>query len=245
VDTKSEVRVLSLFEIFAKLGRPMQITELAEHLGAPISSCFNLVRAVEQRGYLYSAKARGALYPTRRLYDVARSILESDVVSPQIRQRMAQLRDQVGETVCLAQRRDKEVVYLEVLESRHSIRFTIHVGDTRPMHANSMGKAILSRLAPNDLAQILPTLSYEQFSPNTLTTPESLAADIEVGRERGWYSNVGETAFDALAAAVPVRIRSNWYGLSIVGPDNRMQPKLEAHLAALFDAARDINQETT
>jgi DNA-binding IclR family transcriptional regulator len=234
--------VLSLFETFAKLGRPMQISELAEHLGAPISSCFNLVRAVEKRGFLYSAKARGALYPTRRLYDVARSILERDAVSPQMRERMAQLRDQVGETVCLAQRRIKEVIYLEVFESHHSIRFAVHVGDTRALHANSMGKAILSRLVPSDLALVLPGLSYERFSPNTLTSPEALAADIERGRERGWYSNFGETASDALAAAVPVRIGPDWYGLSIVGPESRMRPKLERHLGALFDAARDINE---
>ena len=63
MDLKSEMRALGLFELFAKVGRPMQISELAEHLGAPVSSCFKLVRAVEQRGYLYSARARGSCSP--------------------------------------------------------------------------------------------------------------------------------------------------------------------------------------
>jgi DNA-binding IclR family transcriptional regulator len=243
MDLKSEVRVLGLFEMFAAFGRPMQISELAEHLGAPVSSCFKLVRAVEERGYLYSARARGALYPTRRLYDLGKAILENDVLSPRIRRRIAELRDRVGETVCLAQRRDKEVVFLEVMESTHSIRFSMSVGDTRAVHANATGKAILSTLPAGEFQRVLESLSYERFTPNTLATAEALAADIERGRARGWYGNAGETVADALAMAVPVRIGADWYGLAIVGPTYRVEPELSQHLNALFEAARDIGQE--
>lgn len=240
METRTEVRVLRLFEVFADLGRPAPLTELAERLSIPASSCFNLVRAVEERGYLYAARARGALYPTRRLYDVARTILDNDAVSPAIRARLARLRDLVGETVCLAQRRDKEVVYLDVQESRHSIRFTVAVGETRDLHANSMGKAILSTMADADRERVLAALGYRAHSPNTLRSAAALTADIERGRERGWYCNDGETAPDALAMAIPVRIGADWYGASIVGPAYRMRPALDTHLQALREAVHDI-----
>lgn len=232
-----------MFELFAQIGRPMQISELAGHLGVPISSCFKLVRAVEQRGYLYSPRARGALYPSRRLYDVGKAILENDVLSPRIRGRIAALRDQVGETVCVGQRRDAEVVFLEVAESMHPIRYSVGVGDTRALHVNAMGKAILSTLPPGELQRVLGSISYERFAPNTLTTAEALAKDIEASRSRGWYGNFGEAVADALAIAVPVRIGANWYALAIVGPTYRMEPELARHLQALFDAAREIDQE--
>lgn len=244
MDTKSEVRVLSLFEAFARSGRPMLLTELADALDAPVSSCFNLVRAVEQRGYLYLTRPRGGLYPTRRLHDIGRAIYEHDRISPAIRERMRVLRDAVGETTCLAHRRDAQVVYLEVVESVHSIRFSVQVGDTRPVHANSMGKAMLSTLADDELDRVLRSLTYTRFSPNTRVTPEALAADIELGRRRGWYGNDGETAPDALAAAVPVRIGGDWLGLAVVGPKPRMAPDLERHLHALRAAARDIEAQS-
>ncbi len=241
MDLKSEIRVLNLFELFAEVGRAMPLTELAERMGIPASSCFNLVRGVEQRGYLYAAKARGALYPTRRLYDVAKSILDNDVVTPAIRARMAALRDEAGETVCLAQRRDREVVYLEVHESHHSIRFMVGVGDTRDLHSNSMGKAILATLTPAERARVLQGLSYRRHSPRTLVTPEALEADIEKGRARGWWGNEGETAPDALAVAVPVRIGAEWYGVSVVGPAARMSPSLDSLVQALRETAADIS----
>ena len=244
METKSEVRILSLFELFAQSGRAMTLTEVAESLHIPASSCFNLVRKVEQRGYLYAAKSRGALYPTRRLYDVAKKIFDNDVVTPTIRARMADLRDQVGETVCLAQRRDKEVVYLEVQESRHSIRFAIRVGDTRDLYANSMGKAILASLNKTERDRIVAGLNFRPLSPKTLSSRKALEADIEHGRKRGWYSNVGETAVDVLAAALPVLIGAECYGLSIVGPSNRMKPELDSHLKALHRAAAEISQKS-
>ena len=241
MDTRSEVRVLTLFEAFAEKKRPLTLTELAESMGIAASSCFNLVRAVEDKGYLYAAKARGALYPTRRIFDVARSIFASDVVSPHIRDRMETLRDEVGETTCLAYRRGQEVVYLEVQESLHSIRFSVKVGETRDLHSNSMGKAILGSLPDAERARLLKTLSYRKHSAKTLTSPAALERDIALGRERGWYSNFGETAPDALAAAVPVRIGGETYGLAFVGPRYRVEPHLERSVKSLTRAAAEIS----
>jgi DNA-binding IclR family transcriptional regulator len=117
------------------------------------------------------------------------------------------------------------------------------VGDTRAVHANATGKAILSTLPAGEFQRVLESLSYERFTPNTLATAEALAADIERGRARGWYGNAGETVADALAMAVTVRIGADWYGLAIVGPTYRVEPELSQHLNALFEAARDIGQE--
>jgi DNA-binding IclR family transcriptional regulator len=232
MDLKSELRVLGLFELFAAAGQPMQVSELAERLGAPLSSCFKLVRAIEERGYLYAPGARGALYPTRRLHDLGRTLLEHDPVSATIRVQLAALRDTVGETVCLGVRRGRDVVFLEVVESPHAIRFTLAAGDTRSLHANATGKAILSTLPPAALRRALQELSYERHSASTLTDAEALAADIERSR--------GEAVADALAIAVPVRIGGDGYGLGIVGPTYRMEPLLDGHLRALRAAADAI-----
>lgn len=240
MDVKSELRVLQVFEAFADAGKPLSITELAERIGSAQSSCFNLVKGVERSGYLYALKARGALYPTRRIYDVAQRIMAADSVSPAIRARLAALRDEVGESVCLAKRRDAVVVYLDVSESPQSIRFTVEIGETRPLHANSMGKAILASLPDAERAAVLAKLDYARLSEKTITSASALEADIEQGRRRGWFSNFGETARDALAAALPVRIAGELYGMAIVGPHYRMEPVLESHVSALRAACREI-----
>jgi len=242
LDLKSEVRVLGVFELFARLGRPLSLSEIAEDLGIPVSSCFNLLRAVEDRGYLYADKARGPLYPTRRLYDIAKAVFDHDVVTPDMRARLQALRDRTGETVCLGCRKESSVVYLDVQESSQAIRFAVKAGDRRDVHSNSIGKAILSTCDDEALAAALESLDYRRHTPRTLRNAAELKADIARGRAEGWYANRGESTLDALACALPVRLGADVYGIAVVGPVTRMQDRLQKHLSALRSAARDIER---
>ena len=58
------------------------VPALARALNAPPSSCFNLIRALQARGYLYSVQPRRQLYPTRRLFEVANAIVWRPGASP-------------------------------------------------------------------------------------------------------------------------------------------------------------------
>jgi len=66
------------------------------------------------------------------------------------------LRDQTGETVLVGKRLDRQAVYLEVLESPHSIRYSPKVGEFRPLHASASGKALL-RLPSGELRRVPDT----------------------------------------------------------------------------------------
>jgi len=51
---------LDLFEVFARKKKPLSLSQLARAIGAPVSSCFGIVRTLEARGYLHEVKARDA-----------------------------------------------------------------------------------------------------------------------------------------------------------------------------------------
>src|ERR1700722_7715516 len=53
MDGKSASRTLDVLELFAREQRPLTLSELAAALDAPVSSCFNLVRALKGRGFLF------------------------------------------------------------------------------------------------------------------------------------------------------------------------------------------------
>ena len=75
---KSASRTLDVFELFAREQRPLTLSEVAAALDAPLSSCFNLVRALKGRGFLFGVGPRRQIYPTREMYDVASAIAASD-----------------------------------------------------------------------------------------------------------------------------------------------------------------------
>jgi len=69
---------LAVIRAFAREGRPLSLSQLARAIGAPVSSCFGIVRTLEARGYLYEVKARGGFYPTKLLFEHARVIASHD-----------------------------------------------------------------------------------------------------------------------------------------------------------------------
>ena len=58
----------------------MALSELARALEMAPSTCFNLVRTFEARGFLYATGQRRALYPTKRMLILARDIAQHDPI---------------------------------------------------------------------------------------------------------------------------------------------------------------------
>ncbi len=245
MDVKTAGRTLDLFEAFAKAQTPLSLSELARALKAPPSSCFNLIRALQARGYLYSVQPRRQLYPTRRLFDVAQAIAAGEPWMSRIEPVLVQLRDQTRETVILGKRQGDQVVYLNVIEGPQSIRYSSQAGALKPLHSSSIGKALLGALDPAELHELLRQLPLPRVTEATLTDRDVLLADITRSRKRGYFVTTGENVADVMAVAATVRLGGEIYGIAIAGPVHRMNDALASHEAALQAACSMISEITS
>lgn len=224
-DVKTAGRTLDVFETFYRAKRPVGLSELAALISAPVSSCHGLVRTLRNRGYLYSAGARQALYPTKRLLDVASVIAAHDPILDQISPLLMQLRDESRETVILGKRQDNAIVYLDVVEGPQTIRYAAQPGRLTPLHSSAIGKAMLGRLDKGALQALLKTLPLPQRTANTIVDPTTLAAEISECSKDGIFVTRGENVEDVMALASTVPLGSDWLGIAIAGP----LPRLSAH----------------
>ena len=241
---KTAGRTLDLFEAFARERRPLSLSQLARAIGAPVSSCFGIVRTLEARGYLYEVKARGGFYPTKLLFEHARVIASHDPLADRFVPLLEKLRDQTGETVLVSKRLDRQAVYLEVLESPHSIRYSPKVGEFRPLHASAGGKALLGSLAPAVRNELLTGMKLPRVTSRTITSRAALEADLERGRAHGWYLTRGETGADLMAVAVPVAVNGEIYSVALAGPMHRMDGALKRHAKLLTDLRIALERES-
>lgn len=240
MDVKTAGRTLDLFETFARMQTPLSLSELARALNAPPSSCFNLIRALQARGYLYSVQPRRQLYPTRRLFEVANAIVAGEPWMARIEPVLTLLRDQTHETVILGKRQGDRVVYLNIIEGPQSIRYTARAGDLKPLHSSSIGKALLGALDQTELTELLKQLPLERVTEATITDCAALFADIERSRAQGYFVTTGENVADVMAVAVIVQLGGDVYGVAIAGPIHRMTDNLTSHVAALKAACATI-----
>ncbi|MBM3359775.1 MAG: IclR family transcriptional regulator [Betaproteobacteria bacterium] len=238
----AHARALDVFEIFGAAREPLSLSEIARTIKVPVSSCHLLLRTLLECGYLYSLGRRKLYYPTRRLYDVARSIAVHDALIEGLRPALASLRDRSGETVILGKRQGDAVLYLDVLESAKTVRYTAHAGEYKPLHSSAIGKALLAALAPEALEEWLASHALERVTPNTLATPAQLKANLQQGRKRGYFVTRGENVVDVLAVAAGLSLDNEAFGIAIAGPLQRMEPALARHAEALRVAVGRITR---
>lgn len=226
---RSSLRALEVFEAFRQARRPLSLSELSRLTAMPVSTCHGVMHTLAQRGYLYFVSGRDA-YPTRRLMDLAADISAHDPIGMRAQPVLAQLRDLTDETVILGSRQGDEVLYLLVLESRQSIRYSSRAGERKPLHSSAVGKVILGTLDEETFARWLRAHPLARVTDRTLTSQRALRADLAASRARGWYATRGENVTDVMAIAMPLRIGHSELGVAIAGPIHRMQPA-EARLA--------------
>lgn len=235
-------RTMDLFEAFGAAKKPLSLTALAEAMDAPVSSCHGLVRTLRQRGYLYSVSFRQGTYPTRRLLDIAQSIVEHDPLLDRVRPLLDGLRDACGETVILGKRQKEGVVYLEVVEGLHTVRYVARAGDRKPFHSSAIGKATLGRLNASEFRLFIESDPLPKITPNTISDPAGLTEEIEFGREQGFFVTRGENVVDVLAVSVPFAFNDEVYAIAIAGPMNRMEAQLPVMVEQLRHLQKTLDE---
>ncbi len=237
-DVKTAGRTLSLFEAFYQRKAPMTLTQLATALDAPISSCHGLVQTLSARGYLYTSEQTRSIYPTKRLLEIAHEIADHDPILENVGPILTDLRDATGETVLLGRRQDDGVLYLEVMEGSHTVRYSAHTGDIKPLHSSAIGKALLGRLDAAALAETLTRLDMGRYTPHTIVDKASLQEDLQRGRQRGTFITRGENVSDVMAIAITALVNGDVLGVALAGPLSRMEGSEAGYTAHLL-AARD------
>lgn len=233
MDVKTAARTLDLFEAFTGQCKPLSLSDIARAIGAPVSSCFGLVKTLENRGYLYSFGARRAFYPTRKMLDNVRRIAAHDPLADIARPVLEVLSEQSGETVLFARRAGDSVVYVDVIESAHKIRYAAQAGESFPIHCSASGKAILASISEPERRALLAGLRLDRVTANTITRKSALLKELALSSERGWFVNRGEHVEDVMAIAVPVHVHGEICAIGVAGPIQRIEARLDKHLKAL------------
>jgi len=232
-------RTLDLFEAFARADGPMRLSDLAEMIAMPISSCHALVKTLQARGYLYASDK--LIFPTRRLLDAAARILAADPLLAKIRPVLERIQRETGETAVCGKRLGGDVLYIDVVEGSFPVRFAAEIGALKPLHSSSLGKACLSLLKPSDYAKLVDRLPMTAITANTIVDRGRLAADIELGRRQSFFRTVGENVSDVLGLAIALRVDGEGVGIAVAGPIERMRAAEEERLRVLRAATAALS----
>jgi DNA-binding IclR family transcriptional regulator len=237
---KTAKRTLDIFEAFAAKQEPLTLSDLARQIRSPISSCHGVIRTLKARGYVYLLDKR-RYYPTRKLLDLGSRISPHDPVMERLLPHLETLRARTDETVMIGKREGDEIIYVVTIESVQTIRYSLHAGDRRPVHASAVGKALLGLLPDERLVEELRRLKLKRFTDATLAA-DGLIADIRKSRRRGYFVTRGEFDPGGMGVARAFSIESESFAVGVAGPLSRVKDKLDAVGKAVSDAAAAMSR---
>ncbi len=237
---KSAIRAMTLFQVFAEAGRALTLGELAERMDAPKSSCYELLQTLVHLGFVNASDGGKSYYPSRRLYELARQIDRFNPIRERIEAALKNLRDLTGETVVIGRLHGNQVVFSEVFDGTHSIRYTARSGDQVPVHASALGKALLASLDEPSRGKLLDELDLERFNKNTITTKRELEANLAACVKQGVYTTRGEYLGDVMGMACPLRVQGHRLAAGVAGPVSRMEKNFRRYAQALLEAVANI-----
>lgn len=196
-------RAFRVLEAFSARPQPRSLGEIAAETGLPKSAVQRAVHTLQRLGYM-EQRPRGGFAPGRKLLDRSFDYQRSEPLFERAMPVLIELQRAVGERVDLTVFDDLTMLYVFRLQSRRET-FRAGLGGRRvPTWCSSGGIAVLSRLPPARVEDILARSRLEAATPHTVTDPARIRARVEEVRRRGYALLAQELQIGILALAAPV-----------------------------------------
>lgn len=220
--------------------------DLSTQLALPRTTIYRLLATLVARGMLRRDPARKVYRLGFRCFEMARQAYTMPDLVAAAANEMRGLRDLTGETCYLATLDGLEVISLERCDGAHSERSAASLGQRKPLHCTSQGKAILSAMAGPARDAIVRELTLKSMTPLTITDRRRLNAELNITAARGYAIDDEEIVLGVRCVGAPiVDIHGTVRGaISVAGPAYRLtRERLELLGPEIAQAARRIGAE--
>ena len=226
---RSLTRLLSLFPALAAVPDGLTLAQLNATLKSPKSSLLNLLRPLVADGYLVCDNGRYRLGAS--IFRLAANIMAvwnfSGTLRPHL-ETLAQL-SQESVYVGILEPAHRTIVYVDAIESPHSVRFSVPIGAERPLYNTAAGRVLLAYADPAWLDQYLKTTKLQAVTKNTISTRTDLLAELSKVRDTRVSVSLGELFAESAAIASPVFGANGkvMAAIAIGAPVVRLLPRLD------------------
>ena len=238
---RQAANVLDLLEYFACRRRPATLAEIADEIGWPRSSTFNIVSTLADRGYLYEPGIRGGYYPSPRWLGMAQMVADAEPLPDALQALVARIARDSGETTAIGAPAGTSAIFLFVVESAQPIRYFAQVGHRLPIQATATGRAILSLMSAGEREALYRKIAFERHTAAPLSA-DTVESEIGHAAERGYHRSLAEFSPDLLGVALPLPIAARRLSITIAGPMFRCVNRMDALAAMLRDGIRDVRR---
>ena len=197
-------RAFDIIELLSQETRGLAMTEVGRRLDLNKSTVHRLLASLRKRGYIEKDAGTGNYKLGLGFIELASLYLNSLELKTEASPVLNQLAKLTGQTAFLAIMDGPEIVYIDKAETYDSLRRYTIIGKRLPMHATSLGKAMLSGLSDEEIEDLYPDKKLKILTRKTIPTFDALMAAIRQIRARGWSNDDEENEKGTRCVGAPV-----------------------------------------
>lgn len=231
-------RGLIILEALALL-QSATLSELSQHVDMPVSTIHRILFTLQSHGFAsFDQNVQEWAIGIGAFRIGSAYLARSNLIEVSLKV-MRELTAKTGETSNLGIKEAGNIVFILQVETKNPIRAMFRQGTGSPMHASGIGKALLAEMTGSEVHEILSKHGQPAFTPQTLISPESLSADLDVVLTNGWAIDNEERylGMRCIAAAVHNEQGQAIAGLSISAPTARFTNSVLAETGPIVRAA--------
>ena len=231
-------RGLRLLQLFSESPHGLTAKQVAGRSRLPVSTVHRFLANLEGTGFL-NCSGDGVYHLGIACFAIGQVALGQLDIRRVSQPYLQELNQQTRETIHLTVRHGLSAVYVEKLDSPEQLRIHSRIGAAVPLYCTAVGKVMLAYMPEDEREKVLPLLSLQCLTPNTVSNLQELDAELYRVRKNGYACDLEEHELHIRCVAAPIwdHAGSVNASLSITAPVVRMAVTRLRQLAPLIQTA--------
>lgn len=196
-------RVRVLLDTLSERGS-CSLKEMSAASGIAISTSSRLLGSLEHHGFVERERETKRYQIGRTLFRLIATSKPRKHLTSTIHPILQWLVKETGEDAGLAELHGTHAVIIDRVEGGYPLKIIDIIGKPEPLNCGAFRKVLLSFQDDAWIDSYMRTLTFEKFTPRTITSASKLWREIERIRKRGYATSYGERLRDAGGIAAPV-----------------------------------------
>lgn len=201
---KSVIKALDILEILDK-EKELGISELSEILDWDKSTVHRLISTLRLKGYVIQNANTQKYANSFKLFEMGNNVVEKLGLRRQAQPFLEELLTKTHETVNLAIRDEKYILYIDKIESPATIKVDLSIGKKLPIYCTGLGKAMLAFMEKAEVERLLINETFYPYTEKTVKDFPQLLEQLSEIRKQGYSIDDEEYVEGLKCIAAPIK----------------------------------------
>ncbi len=224
---QSVERALKILEVLSKSQEGLSLTDISRKIDLHKSTVYRLLNTLIQEGYVEQNKTTHHYDTTLKLFEMGYGKIQKVDVLSVAKPYLKELMELSNEAIHLVLREGTEVIYIEKVESKNTIRMYSSIGKRSPVYCTSVGKSMMAHMEDEELKNLWEASDVKPLTEYTITDYDVLKEELKDVKVKGYAVDEQENELGIRCVGAPI---FNHEGdvvaaVSISGPTLRVTKK--------------------